>query len=91
MSFRLFCPRVAMRMQGDWRRLRETLTILCVNHLAKTEHWKRDIHENSTRQFPPFITNYSKERLSVENTLMLGKIEGKRRRGKQNEVVGWHH
>ena len=28
---------------------------------------------------------------SLEKTLMLGKIEGKRRRGRQNEVVGWHH
>ena len=26
-----------------------------------------------------------------EKTLMLGKIEGRRRRGKQNEMVGWHH
>ena len=22
---------------------------------------------------------------------MLGKIEGERRRGRQNEMVGWHH
>ena len=22
---------------------------------------------------------------------MLGKIEGRRRRGKQDEMVGWHH
>ena len=22
---------------------------------------------------------------------MLGKIEGKRRSGRQNEMVGWHH
>ena len=29
---------------------------------------------------------------SFENTLMLGKIEGKRRRGQQeDETVGWHH
>ena len=28
---------------------------------------------------------------SLEKTLMLGKIEGKRRRGKQDEIVGWHH
>ena len=27
-----------------------------------------------------------------EKILMLGKIEGRRRRGRQrNEVVGWHH
>ena len=29
---------------------------------------------------------------SFENTMMLGKIEGGRRRGGQgNEMVGWHH
>ena len=27
----------------------------------------------------------------LEKTLMLGKIEGKRRRGWQDEMVGWHH
>ena len=28
---------------------------------------------------------------SLEKTLMLGKIEGGRRRERQNEMVGWHH
>ena len=28
---------------------------------------------------------------SFEKTLMMGKIEGRRRRGWQDEVVGWHH
>ena len=28
---------------------------------------------------------------SFENFLMLGKIEGRRRRGRQDEMVGWHH
>ena len=28
---------------------------------------------------------------SLEKTLMLGKIEGGRGRGKQDEMVGWHH
>ena len=28
---------------------------------------------------------------SFEKTLMLGKIEGRRRRGWQVEMVGWHH
>ena len=27
----------------------------------------------------------------LEKTLMLEKIEGKRRRGKQDEMFGWHH
>ena len=28
---------------------------------------------------------------SLEKTPMLGKIEGRRRRGRQDEMVGWHH
>ena len=28
---------------------------------------------------------------SMEKTLMLGKIEGRRRRGQEDEMVGWHH
>ena len=28
---------------------------------------------------------------SSEKTLMLGKIEGRRRRGRQRMMVGWHH
>ena len=28
---------------------------------------------------------------TFEKTLMLGKIEGEKRRGRQNETVGWHH
>ena len=28
---------------------------------------------------------------SFEKTLMLGKIEDRRRRGRQDEMVGWHH
>ena len=28
---------------------------------------------------------------SFEKTLILGKTEGRRRRGRQDEMVGWHH
>ena len=28
---------------------------------------------------------------SFEKTLMLGEIESGRRRGRQDEMVGWHH
>ena len=28
---------------------------------------------------------------SLEKTLMLGKIEGRRKRGWRGEMVGWHH
>ena len=28
---------------------------------------------------------------SLEKILMLGKTEGRRRRGQEDEMVGWHH
>ena len=28
---------------------------------------------------------------SFGKTLMLGKIKGRRRRGRQDEMIGWHH
>ena len=28
---------------------------------------------------------------SLEKTLMLGGIEGRRRKGRQDEMVGWHY
>ena len=28
---------------------------------------------------------------SLEMTLMLGEIEGRRRRGTEDKMVGWHH
>ena len=28
---------------------------------------------------------------SVEKSLMLGKMEGRKRRGRQDEMFGWHH
>ena len=28
---------------------------------------------------------------SLEKTLNLGKMEGRRRRGQEDEMVGWHH
>ena len=29
--------------------------------------------------------------VSLEKTLMLGKMEGRRRRGTEDEMIGWHH
>jgi len=28
---------------------------------------------------------------SLEKTLMLGGVRGRRRRGRQDEMAGWHH
>ena len=28
---------------------------------------------------------------SLDKMVMLGKVEGRRRRGREDEIVGWHH
>ena len=38
-----------------------------------------------------YIGHLMQRASSLEKTLMLGKINGRRRRGWQGEMVGWHH
>ena len=38
-----------------------------------------------------YFSHLMKRINSLEKTLMLGKMEGGRRRGQQNEMIGWHH
>ena len=40
---------------------------------------------------PQYFGHLMRRAGSLEKPLMLGKIEGRRRRGQQDEVVGWHH
>ena len=39
----------------------------------------------------PLLCHLMRRADSFEKTLMLEKIEGWRRRGQQDEMVGWHH
>ena len=40
----------------------------------------------------PYFGHLMQRTDSFEKTLMLGKIEGRRRRGTiEDEMVGWHH
>ena len=39
----------------------------------------------------PYFGHLLRRADSFEKTLMLGKIEGRRRRGTEDEMVGWHH
>ena len=39
----------------------------------------------------PYFGHLMRRTDSLEKTLMLGKIEGGRRREQQDEMVGWHH
>ena len=39
-----------------------------------------------------YIGHLTRRANSLEKTLMLGKVEGRRRRGvTDDEMVGWHH
>ena len=40
---------------------------------------------------PQYFGHLMRRANSLEKTLILGKIEGRRRRGRQYETVGWHH
>ena len=39
----------------------------------------------------PILWSTERRADSLKRTLILGKIEGRRRRGRQDEMVGWHH
>ena len=39
----------------------------------------------------PYFSHLMRRASSLEKTLMLGKTEGRRRRGRQDEMVGSHH
>ena len=40
---------------------------------------------------PQYFGHLMRRANSFEKTLMLGKIEGRRRRGQQGEMVGWYY
>ena len=74
-----------------------------VNKITKIRNESRDITRDCT-EIEMSIREYHELMLklqyfghlmwrakSLEKTLMLGKIEGRRRKGWQDEMVGWHH
>ena len=40
---------------------------------------------------PQYFGHLMQRADSLEKTLMLGKIEGRTRKGRQDEMVGWHY
>ena len=59
-------------------------------HSNRDQPWdffgKTDAEAEALVLCPPHVKSDS-----LEKTLMLEKIEGRRRRGTEDEVVGWHH
>ena len=39
----------------------------------------------------PILGHLMRRAASMEKTLILGKIEGEKKKETENEMVGWHH
>ena len=80
-DFELWCWRRLLRVPWTARRLNQS--ILKENQYSLEElmlKLKLQYFGHLMRRTDPF-----------EKTLMLGKIEGGRRRGQEDEIVEWHH
>ena len=82
-SFELWCWRKLFRV--PWTARRSNLSIL------KEINPGIFIGKTDTKAEIPVFGHLMRRTDSLEKALMLGKIKGKRRRGRQNEIVGWHH
>ena len=80
-AFELWCWKRLLR--GPWTARRSNQSIL-----------KEIILEHSLEGLMlkfQYFGHMMKRANSLEKTMMLGKTEGKRRRGQQRMMVGWHH
>ena len=81
-AFELWCWR---------RRLRVPWTARRSNHsILKEINPEYSLEELMLKLKLQYFDHLMWKANSLENTLMLGKTEGRRRRGWQDEMVGWH-
>ena len=74
--------------------LEKTLESPCTARRSNQSILKEVRPENSLEELKlklQYFGHLMRRTDSLEKTLMLGKIEGGRRRGRQDEMVGWHH
>ena len=80
-AFKLWCWRRLLRVPWTARRLNQSIL---------KEISPGDSLEGLTLKLQ-YFGHLMGRADSLEKTLMLGKIEGRRRRGRQVDIVGWHH
>ena len=82
--------RKTIKNSNVWR-LNNTL----LNNQQTTEEIKKEINPEYSLEGLMLKLQYFGHLMwrsgSLEKTLMLGKIEGRKRRGQQDEMIGWHH
>ena len=76
-----------------WRRLESLLDCKEINQsILKEISPEYSLEELMLKLKLQYFGHLMQRTDSLEKTLMLGKIEGRRRRGQQRmEMVGWHH
>ena len=82
-AFELWCQRRLLRVPWTARRSNQSI----LKEISPEYSLKGQMLKLNLQYFGHLIQRTN----SLEKTLMLGKIEGRRRRGQQDEVVGWHH
>ena len=81
-AFELWCWRRLLRV--PWTARRSNQSILKISPEYSLEGLMLKL------KFQYFV-HLMRRTDSLEKTLLLGKIESRRRRGRQDEMVGWHH
>ena len=82
-AFELWCWRKLLRVPWTARR--------CNQSILKEINPKYSLKGLMLKLKLQYFGHLMRRADSFEKTLMLAKIEGRRRRGRQDEMVGWHH
>ena len=81
-AFELWCWRRLLRVPWTARRTNQSILKISPEYSLEGRILKLKLQ---------YFGHLMQRADSLEKTLMLGKIEGRRRRGWQDEIVGWHH
>ena len=90
--------------KAEWQRI-DAFELWCWRRLLRVPWTARRSNQSILKEISPeysmeglmlklelqYFGHMMRRTDSLEKTLMLGKIEGRRRRGQQDEMVGWHH
>ena len=82
-AFALWCWRRLLRVPWTARRSNQSI----LNEINPEYALEELMLKLKLQYFGHFMRRVD----SLEKTLMLGRIGGRRRRGWQNEMAGWHH
>ena len=82
-AFKLWCWRRLLRVPGTTRRSNQSI----LKEISPEYSLEGLMLKLKLQYFGHLMQRAD----SLEKTPMLGKIEGRRRRGTEDEMVGWHH